>query len=219
MKYHIIEYVNGARTRSWVSYQEWLEACRNRNYYLGELRVLLLFMEKEVQDDVQRNAVVQGRPRQKEARENNKSVAQFVAFQEVAEPENWEWCRRVLGMAVSEIESVLYIATRSRMTGNRTADNRKERTGEDGEHHVETSEYCIELHVSDNFSDTTVTKLLRTSQDYIVARILWEWANMTCPEFAEIWERKMKADMEELKIESRRLAVVDEARIVPSWII
>lgn len=203
--------IGGSIEQMWNKCQS---ECSNRKpYYAGPLRVFLMFLESEIKDDVQRNAVTQGRVAQKVARDTNKSVAPFVAFQEVGEMDNWEWSRRVISMAINEIESVLYLISKHRITNHRSRDNQKERASNtDG-----TAEWGAEFFVPDTFSDTSVDKLLHVSHDYIVCRILWEWANMTYPDFADFWEKKMKADLEELKIESRRAGIADNGRIKPCW--
>lgn len=198
--------IGGTIQREWNTLQDYREAHRTP-YYAGKIRVFLMFLESELMDDITRFAAAQGQAAQRQAREEKKPVASFVSFQEIGE-EDWKpLVKRTIASAVSECESIMHFLAKHRTTGDRSMDNGAE----------QQIEYAIELRVPDTFSDTSVMNILRTVHDYIVARVLFEWANLTCPSFAEFWQAKMQADEETLAKENHRASVSGEARIVPSW--
>ena len=198
----------GTLCKQWNSMQDYAEDS-SKYYYAGDLRVLFLFEESEIKDDVERLATVQGKAamRRLTSKDGEKASLAITLFQEVVEEENYPWAKRVMGLAVSECETLLYRLSKSRITGNRSLDN-----GRDFK-----EEYCIELKVDDTFSDTTANKLLRTIHDYIVSRVLFEWASITYEELNVLWAGKVEADTKEIEKEAKRSGSGD-AKITQSWV-
>ena len=213
MKYVIVDErgidCGGTICKEWNSLQDYKESVMNcrSGYYAGHIRVFLLFMESELLDDIQLAASVQGKTAQKLAREQGKPVSEFGMFQEIGESDYWKWSKRVIGVAMSEAESVLYSIAKHRTTGPRSKDDQREKQ----------VEYALELRVPNTFSDTSMMAILRYVHDFIVARVLWEWANLTYVPFAEFWLSKMDLDKQNMVKEALR-GSTGEARLAEGWV-
>lgn len=215
MRYLIIDEkgvdIGGSLCREWNSLQDYLDSLRRnsaKNYYAGDIRVVLLFGDAEIKDDAQRKAMVQGRTIQKQNRDENKSIATVEMFQEVGEDDYWPSSKRVIASAINDAESVLYSIAKHQISGMRNADNQDDKY----------LEYCMELRVPETFSDTSVSNILHMVHDYIVAKVLWEWANLTHVPFAEYWLAKMELCKESLIKEAHRVSSVEDAKIAEGWL-
>lgn len=182
--------------------------------FAGELKLLYMFFEDELKEDIERVATIQGRSMQRRLNSNNSrkmdgedSVYAIATFQEVCEEENWAWSQRILGIALSEVETALQPISRHDLDCDINIDNRKENL----------AEYTMELNVPEEFDDNTFVKLMREVHDYMISRVLYEWALLNYIEFAEIWERRMNMAMDKIRGVSKLVACMD-ARLEPSWV-
>lgn len=193
---------------------ESVDEARESAYYCGDLKLLYIFNEEELKEDIERVATVQGRSMQHRINKNNSrrsdgedSVYAIATFQEVCEEENWPWSQRVLGLGISEVETALHPIARRKMKDHSDIDNAKEGN----------IEWLIELNVPDEFSDTMFVKLMRFIHDYLIARVLWEWASLNYVEFSQYWLNKMEMDMTEIRKVSTQ-AASSSARLHASWV-
>lgn len=199
----------GKICREWNSLQDFYASkiCSG-GYYAGTLRALFLYGQDDLKEDIFIAARTQGRTAQKLAREQGKPVAEYVAFQEIGESDNWPWSKRMISAAVTDVEEAVAVLTRTKTTGNRGMDNQPEGK----------TEWAIELKIPETFSETDLNRFLRLSHDYIIARVLMEWAMLTCKDFVEVWSAKMEGDLAELKKISKRAAASKPAEIKEGWI-
>lgn len=184
----------------------------NANWNDWTKRVLLLFDVEELKYDISNVAFVQGESVVTDAngtpedRKNNaKPLNQWYG---VCEDGNFDRVKRQMSVAVSECEHKLYNLTKMPLYGHTSLDNQRRRN----------NEYLVELRVKDDFSETTAVALLNFVHDYIVARVLEDWAGVCVrPDFMEYWRSRRNELLEMIGKEGNKSNNSGDARIAASW--
>lgn len=148
-------------------------------------RVLFMLSDKELVDDIGQTAFSQGDVARVMDNYGHDHLAvdrehAMHQWMEVTQGENLYRVRRVINLAISEVEHMLFKWAKYDSCCDVSKDNRTELK----------SEYVIELRVPHSFTDTTASYLLRLIHDYVVDRVLYDWANLTYPEAATYWMQR-----------------------------
>lgn len=171
----------------------------------SRLRALLLFFDDELKYDIANCAKIQGDAEisKLEAGKGERMLSHYI---DVCQDQNMDWVNRILDLAISECEDATYIISRFDIDDNEVLDDEM----------PDKVEYAIELRIEDGFNDGTIRYLEKLIHDYMVARVLYEWAELTYPDFAKYWAEKMEADLLAIKKCTGRASAGD-AFIVPAW--
>lgn len=159
---------------------------------LRNLRILLVFEEKEITYDASNITFTQGdiaRIADKYGHDLLGSEKEHLMHQwkDIAEDGNIDRVRRIISLAVSQVSDMLYKYTRScPVTDTELRDC-----------NVAQDEYVIAMQLPPQFSQNTAELLLKLIHEYIVASVLEDWAGITYPEAKPLWaEKKQLAEIQ-----------------------
>jgi len=219
MKYIIVDGITGCDCggsicHAWNTMQDYRTYIngigRKGGYYQGndnKIRALLLFDIEPLKNDIYNLSYVQAEAEKNMLDDSSKAARMLAYYISVNESKNLPLICRTIELAISEAEHATYILSRMNIHDNMSLAN----------YLVKKPEYIIELRVNDNFSDTSIVHMRNAIHDYIVARVLWEWAKLTYPKFADYWFEKMQADLATIKEEVDKGDYDVNARIMPAW--
>jgi len=174
-------------------------------------RVLMLFDEETLKYRIANTAFIHGEAARvndnygHDLLENVKEQAMHQ-WKDVCEEGNYDRVKDIIGLAVSEIEQLL-----QKYTYVPVLDHTTRTTFED-----QCLEWVIEMMVPAGFSERNVDALFKLAQEYIVARVLEDWAAMTFPEAQPAWNAR-RTDIEE-RIRSAARVTGVHYRVRPSII-
>lgn len=174
-------------------------------------RVLMLFDEETLKYQIANTAYIHGEAARvndnygHDLLENVKEQAMHQ-WKDICEDGNYDRVKQNIGLAVSELEQLL-----QKYTFVPVMDHTTRTTFED-----QKLEWVIEMMVPAGFSERNVDALFALAQEYIVARVLEDWASMTFPEAQPTWNAR-RIDIEE-RIRSAARVTGVHYRVRPSII-
>lgn len=181
--------------------------CHEMAVQRRNLRALLLFGFKPLKDDIYNLAFVQGTAEKNQMEDSSKAAKALSQYISVSDSINEPLISRTINLALSEVEHATYLISHNNMHDHTSLDNILKKK----------FEWVVEFKVSKNFSDTTLVHLRNAIHDYLVCRVLWEWARLTYPKFADYWKEKMEADLDGIREDCERTSSEETARIRPAW--
>lgn len=149
-------------------------------------RVLLIFDQEELRKDIGDEAYVQG---DAAAEAETATRAALHNWMDVVEDDNMPRVTRLLRLATTEVERVLHRLTRNVIFGHMSLDNTTRKK----------LEHVVEMRVAVTASETSMVHLLNLIHEYLIARVLREWAGKTSPAFAQYWAERVESLKEEIK--------------------
>ncbi len=160
-------------------------------YGEAEPRVLLVFDEESLKYRISNTAFIHGEAARvndnygHDLLENVKEQAMHQ-WKDVCEDGNYDRVKDNITLAVSEVEQLLhrYCYAPSMHHTSRTMFN------------IQQQDWVIEMRVPSAFSERNVDNIFALAQEYIVDRVLEDWAAMTFPEAKQTWTDR-RTDIEE----------------------
>lgn len=160
----------------------------------GRLRVLFIFDKEELKYDIANIAYAQGDV----ARVNDNYGHDLLGddrehlmhqWKDVCEDGNYDRVMRIEMLALSEVEQALYKYSAKAIRKDWSLDDLMDTK----------QELLIELRVPYGFTDVTCWYLLRLIHEYIVDRVLADWASITYPEAEMRWMEKADITLAKIK--------------------
>lgn len=144
--------------------------------------VTLTFLRDNLLYDIQNYSFVEGDV----MKGDNLMSKHYV--QDICEEGNIDRVYRVIEIALSECEHILFAFVKERVEDNEGRDNNL----------ADKDSYVINLSVPVDFSKSTLTYLSRLIHEYIVCRVLADWFSITYIESSAKWDLKLREVKEEI---------------------
>lgn len=149
--------------------------------------MLLMYSVDEIKYDIQNVAFAQGdvaRVHDNYGHDllGDRGENYMHQWKDVCEDGNWDRVKRMIDLALSDVEQMLYRFTATVLPMNGIS--------LDNEQCCERKEYVLELKVTKEFSATSADYLLKLIHEYVIDSVLEDWASLTYPEAVTMWSAK-----------------------------
>lgn len=146
--------------------------------------IIMEFEKPQLKYDIENRAYVHG-----DYLKNTDNLHNLHQFQDIADEGNMDIVTRFMNKAYAEVLELLYAYTKDSLPGIYCDDNTNDRY----------DVYRIFMNVPQAMSRHSIELLKEQIHEYIVSRVLAQWAIMTLPESASIWVAKSEDIKNEIK--------------------
>ncbi len=174
-------------------------------------RVLLLFDEESMKYKITNAAYIHGEAARvndnygHDLLENVKEQAMHQ-WKDVCEDGNYDRVKDNITMAVSELDQLLHKYTHTPTFEHTSRSS----------YNIQKREWTIEMMVPQGFSERNVDNIFMLAQEYIVDRVLEDWASLTFPEAKQTWTDRRNDTQERIRSAARVTGT--HYRVIPSII-